>query len=213
MTNERGDEYVTRLAVFIAAIFSIACGSSVEKGAKTPASRGPSAIASRQSDSPSLPPAASNERPEILAIRALYRRINQLVPTCQMHEDDLSGFSLEGGVLRSYRCGDSIPKIVAWYYGETYRNHEEYYLENGRPAFVYTAFERYAGTFGRVIHTDESRFYFAHDRLVRWIDSSGTNVPIESERARARADSVLKEADQVVRRALGDTTALVPRGG
>jgi hypothetical protein len=154
--------------------------------------------------------------PTIVAIRQAYARINAGLPACKKHEDDLSGFSTEGGVLRSYRCGPDITKIEVWYYGESRRYHEEHYRPAGELAFVYTEDELYDRPIGsdqrvtRVVRRVEERFYFARGQLVQWMDSSRTLVPIASERAHTRGREILHSAAEALRRANGDTTAMVP---
>jgi len=114
----------------------------------------------------------------IQAIRQQYAAINKGVRRYKRVKKELSGFSLEGGEMIAYFDGPAIVKIVATHYGEGGRASEEYYYANGKLIFVFRKDYRYDRPLsGKVVTTQENRFYFHNDGLVRWIDEMGKPVP------------------------------------
>jgi hypothetical protein len=111
-------------------------------------------------------------------IRKQYAAINKRARKYRRVNKELSGFSLEGGKLVAYFDGPAIVKIVATYYGESGRSLEEYYYANEKLIFVFRKEFRYDTPMsGKVVHTYESRFYFANDRLIEWLNSQGRPAP------------------------------------
>ncbi len=114
----------------------------------------------------------------IQSIRQQYAAINKRVSRYRKVKKELSGFSLEGGELIAYFDGPAIVKIVATHYGEGGRATEEYYYAKGKLIFVFRKDYRYDRPMsGKVVATQENRFYFYNDGLVRWIDEMGKPVP------------------------------------
>ena len=123
--------------------------------------------------------AAGPNRPAdpILSIRQQYAAINRKAARYKKVKKELSGYSAEGGELVAYFDGQAIPKIVATYYGEMGRTIEEYYFANGKLIFVYQKVFHYNRPLsGKVVRTEESRFYFNNDQLIRWLDEKGKQV-------------------------------------
>lgn len=101
----------------------------------------------------------------------------------------MSGFSAEGGQSVAYFSGPAIMKIVVTYYGETGRSVEEYYYADGQLTFVFRKESRYSRPLsGKIVSTQEQRFYFRHDELIRWIDADGKEVARGDEYAGKQAD-------------------------
>ena len=111
------------------------------------------------------------------SIRQHYAQINSKLASYRKVKKDLSGFSAEGGELVAYFHGPSIMKMVATYFGETGKATEEFYYWNGRLIFVWRQELRYDKPLsGKVVGKKENRYYFADDKLIRWIDENGKEV-------------------------------------
>ena len=119
----------------------------------------------------------------IPSIRQRYAAINKSVRKYKKVKKELSGFSLEGGELTAYFNGPRIVKITAAYFGESGRAMEEYYYWNEKLIFVFRRDYTYKEPMsGKVSATAANRFYFADDRLIRWIDEKGkVRSSVESE--------------------------------
>ncbi len=131
------------------------------------------------------------------SIRQHYTQINSKVPSYRKVKKNLSGFSAEGGELVAYFHGPSIMKMVATFYGETGRATEEYYYWNGKLIFVFHQESRYDKPLsGKVVGKKENRYYFADDKLIRWIDENGKETdPTESaEREYLKSSKEFSEA-------------------
>ena len=119
----------------------------------------------------------SGEGDVIAAIRKRYATINQNLSKYKQVKKELAGFSTEGGELTAYFEGDAIRKIAAKYYGETGRAFEEYYYWDGELQFVYRKSDTYSEPMsGKVVKTQETRFYFKEDQLIRSLDEKGKRV-------------------------------------
>lgn len=134
-------------------------------------------------------PVQSQTDDPIKAIRDQYAKINKNAAKYKSVKKGLSGFSAEGGELVAYFDGEKIMKMVAKYFGEGGRAVEEYYYKDDRLIFVYRKDSIYDGHMsGKVARTEETRYYFNDDRMVRWIDEKskqvapGTNEYLEKEK-------------------------------
>src|SRR3954470_13951538 len=113
----------------------------------------------------------------IETIRQHYAQINRNAPNYRKVKKNLSGFSAEGGEMIAYFHGPTVTKIAATYRGESGKSTEEFYYWDGKLIFVFRTESRYSKPLsGKVVATSESRFYFANDQLIRWIDESGKQV-------------------------------------
>jgi hypothetical protein len=111
-------------------------------------------------------------------IRSRYTQINKNLSRYRKVKKELSGYSAEGGALEAYFDGDSIRKIVANHYGESGRAVEEFYYWDERLIFVFRKDFRYDKPLsGRTVSSQENRFYFDNNRLIRWIGENGKQIP------------------------------------
>ena len=132
-------------------------------------------------------------------IRQHYTDINKNARLYRRVKKNLSGFSTEGGQLVAYFHGPSIMKMVATFLGESGKATEEYYYWNGRLIFVFRTEDRYDKPLsGKVVEKKESRFYFTDDKLLRWIDESGKQVPSESNLYTEKQNEYLKGSKDLV---------------
>jgi hypothetical protein len=135
----------------------------------------------------------------IQSIRQQYAVINKRVAKYKKVKKQLSGFSLEGGELVAYMDGPAVVKIVATHYGEGGKAVEEYYYQNGRLIFVYRKDSIYDRPMsGRVVRTEENRFYFSNDRLIRWIDGSARQVNPDTSEYRQKQNEILETSTKFV---------------
>ena len=131
----------------------------------------------------------------IRLIRRQYAAINKRVARYRKVKKELSGFSLEGGELVAYFDGPAIVKLVANYYGESGQALEEYYFQNEQLIFVFRKESTYNRPLsGKVVHTDEDRFYFANDRLLQWLNGSGRPAPNGIADYQQKQDEYLESA-------------------
>jgi len=120
------------------------------------------ALTSRQAEGP------------IASIRQHYAQINGNAAKYRKVKKELTGFSTEGGTLLAYLDGPNIMKIAATFYGETGRTNEEYYYWNGKLIFVLRRESTYSKPLsGKIVRTNENRFYFKDGQMIRWIDENG----------------------------------------
>ena len=118
----------------------------------------------------------------IPSIRQRYAAINKSLAKYRKVRKDLAGFSAEGGQLVAYFKGQSIMKIAATYYGEGGRTVEEYFYWEDKLIFAFRKDLKYSRPLsGKVVSTEENRFYFNGDELIMWIDGSGKEVARGSE--------------------------------
>jgi hypothetical protein len=135
----------------------------------------------------------------IQSIRQQYAAINQRQGRYKKVKKELSGFSLEGGDLIAYFDGAAIVKIVANHYAEGGKVTEEYYYWNGKLIFVFRKDQRYNKPLsGKVVRTEENRFYFENDRLIRWLNETGKQVPSGADEYAQNQDEYLKTSTKFV---------------
>jgi outer membrane lipoprotein-sorting protein len=144
-------------------------------------------------------PHVPQEAATIESIRQQYAATNKKIRRYRKVKKDLSGFSTEGGELVAYFDGPSITKMVANYYGESGKALEEYYYSDGKLIFVYRKDFNYTTHMsGKVGSTQESRFYFADDKLIRWLDDKSKQVPSSNSEYQTKQDEYLKNSKDLM---------------
>lgn len=134
-----------------------------------------------------------SDQAAIASIRQQYAAINKRLGRYRQVRKELSGFSLEGGELVAYFDGQSVVKIVANHYGESGSAFEEYYYVGGKLIFVFRKDQTYDRPLsGKVVRTEESRFYFESDRLIRWIGEKGKQVSLGTDEAQQKLKDYLE---------------------
>ncbi len=145
------------------------------------------------------PAHASAAADEIAAIRSRYATINKNLKSYRQVKKEISGYSAEGGELVAYFDGDAIKKIVAQHFGETGKAVEEYYFWNNELMFVFRRESKYDRPLsGKVIATEENRFYFSAGRLIRWIDGKGKQVSASDSAYAGKQSEYLNFAKEFV---------------
>lgn len=133
----------------------------------------------------------------VQTIRQQYAAINKGLARYKKVKKKLSGFSVEGGELVAYLDGPAVVKIVANNYGEGGKSTEEYYYSKGKLIFVYRKDSKYDRPMsGKVVRTEENRFYFDNDRLIRWINEAGKQVPSGNAGYQQKQDEYLQTSNK-----------------
>ena len=124
----------------------------------------------------------------ILRVRAHFAQIERERSNYRCRTVSLEGFSAEGGGLEACYAGGRLRKLTAIYLGESGRGQEEYYFWNDSLEFLLRKTEHYSEPLsGKVVSTDEDRFYWHGDRLVRWLNLQQRSQSLGSTEA-ARQD-------------------------
>lgn len=109
---------------------------------------------------------------------------------------ELEGFSAEGGELEACSDGEHLRKLTARYYGEGGMTTEEFYIWNDRLEFLFRRSETYTEPLsGIVAATEEHRFYWLNDQLIRWVGPGQQKRKVDSPEASTHAT----EAQMTVR--------------
>jgi hypothetical protein len=133
----------------------------------------------------------------IETIRKQYAAINRGARRYKKVKKELSGFSLEGGELIAYFHGSAIVKIAAKHFGEIGKASEEYYYRNGKLIFVLSKDSRYDMPMsGKVVSTQENRFYFQNDRMLRWVNEDGKQVAPTTDEFKQKQDEYLESSSK-----------------
>lgn len=132
-------------------------------------------------DAPETTEEAPKTEEEIIAdIREKFEAINQNSASYQAKTMELTGESTEGGELKAYYQNEALQKAVATYYGEMGKLTEEYYFSEGHVFFVFTQQQAYDQPMymegSKVVKTEEHRYYFHNNKLIRWLDPNKEKV-------------------------------------
>lgn len=145
----------------------------------------------------------------VQTIRQQYAAINRGLARYKKVKKKLSGFSLEGGDLVAYFDGPAVVKIVANHYGEGGKATEEYYYSKGKLIFVYRKDYHYDKPMsGKVVRSEENRFYFDKDRLIRWINEAGKEVSAGSTEYQQKQDEYVQISNQLLDGARSKNTTI-----
>ena len=118
---------------------------------------------------------------DVASVRREVGRINALKLSTQTR--DRTDLSTEGAqILVGRDAKGAVRKIVAHIFGETGRQDETIYLQNGKPLFVFSVEQRYDQPIGvssrvKVVSRVETRLYFSNGKLIsKRVGSKATKV-------------------------------------
>ncbi|WKV11807.1 hypothetical protein [Marivirga harenae] len=130
--------------------------------------------------------AAFGQTDGITEIKKLYRETQDNKSTYKtLTQDDFENSS-EGGELIAYKDSKEVRLIEASYYGHMGKTEAEFYYLNGQIYFIFLKEFRYnmppteLGYDQDKTTTEESRFYFWDNRMIRWINPDGEYMDTES---------------------------------
>lgn len=136
--------------------------------------------------------AAANGDPRIARIRAWFAATEKAFPKHRVVRKELAEFSSEGGALTAYFAGDSLAKMDANLYVENGRVTYDFYVHDDSTYFVSHIIGKYSLSMdGRIIHRVQYRMYFDHDTLIKWIDTTGRELPVQGQPAIDEATKAL----------------------
>lgn len=109
---------------------------------------------------------------QIAAIRTKVSAINKSAPRYTKKTKDVEDISLEGTEATFFSSKNTLKKVTAKMYGESYRATGEFYFEFGKLIFAFIKHNQYDTQIGlekapKIVKTEERRFYFNDDGLVR----------------------------------------------
>lgn len=110
-------------------------------------------------------------------IRKQYININAENDSYTVKEINIYDESAEGSELAGCYYKGELKKIIGWYYGETGKALYEYYFSDNNFFFVYSKQfnytppieEPYLWDSNKIASTEENRWYFDNQQLIRWI--------------------------------------------
>ena len=132
--------------------------------------------------------ALASDDPRIARIRAWYAATEKALPSNRVVRRDLAGLSSHGAVLTAYFAGDTLRKLNGVAYQENGKSTDDLYLRNDTVYYVSHIVGKYSLSMdGRLTHRVQYRMYYDRDSLIRWIDTTGKDLPVTSEAAVAQA--------------------------
>lgn len=135
-------------------------------------------------------------------IREEYKKINSDT-NLVMIEKDLTGLSTEGGVLFSFYDNVGLRKSVLTFYGEMGKKVDEYYFKEGKLIFLFTQESHYNQPIYiedgfKIERTEENRYYFCDERLVRWIDAEKKMRDIYADESKSISSEIINNAAAIL---------------
>ena len=129
----------------------------------------------------------ASDDPRIARIRKWYAATEKALPSNRVVRRDLAGLSSHGAVLTAYFAGDTLRKLNGVAYQENGKSTDDLYLRNDTVYFVSYIVGKYSLSMdGRITHRVQYRMYYDGDTLIRWIDTTGKELPVKSDAANAQ---------------------------
>ncbi len=151
---------------------------------------------------------AASDDPRIARIRGWYLAAEKSLSRSRVVRRDLAEFSSQGGALTAYFSGDTLTKLDANFYVERGRVTDDVWLRDDSVYFVSHIVGKYDRSMdGRISHRVQYRLYVAHDTLIRWIDTTGEQLPLQNPAAGAEATRALGLARVLMRCATSEGPA------
>lgn len=142
-------------------------------------------------------------------IRREYKAIRDAMPTYSKQNIEVSGYSTDGSVATVYRDNNSsIRLIISRLYGESGKVIEEFYYKDGNLFFAFSQSHQYNAPYSvteeiakdisspaydpeKTVVT-ENRYYFANNRMIRWLDRDKNPVNSDTDRFRKTGKDVIE---------------------
>jgi len=144
-----------------------------------------------------------NEGESIKKIREEYKIINSDT-SYLIIEKDLEDLSTEGGTLVSYYKKNILKKAVILIYGEMGKKTMEYYYKNGNVIFVFVKEYFYDSPIYdegfKISYTDDNRYYFHQNKLIKWIDDKRVNRNIYDVKSLQIGTEIINDAVNIINR-------------
>jgi hypothetical protein len=100
--------------------------------------------------------------------------------------------------MTAYFSGKQVVKIAATFYGETGRSTVDFYFHEDKLIFIFQKRFNYSKPMsGKIISTEEDRFYFNDDNLIKWLDGK-KNRNVSDEEANETKTNLLDEAKKLI---------------
>jgi hypothetical protein len=127
---------------------------------------------------------AARDDPRIARIRKWYAATEKALPRNRVVRRDMAGLSSHGAVLTAYFAGDTLKKLSGVAYQENGKSTDDLYLRDDTVYYVSHIVGKYSLSMdGRITHRVQYRMYYDRDTLIRWIDTTGKELPVKSEAA------------------------------
>lgn len=137
--------------------------------------------------------AATGDDPRIARIRAWFAAAEKSLPASRVVRRDLAEFSSQGAVLTAFFTGDTLTKLNGNFYEEGGRATDDFYVHDDSVYFVSHIVGKYSLSMdGRLIHRVQYRMYYDRDSLIRWIDTTGKQLPLKTVAADSEATHDLR---------------------
>ncbi len=141
----------------------------------------------------------------IKEIKYQYSAIKSALPQMKKDTIELQDMSSEGGEAIVYKdASGHIRLITTELFGEMGKVIEEYYFNNDSLIFVYSEYHKYnapmyVDSFNpKKTNVSKDRFYFSHDKLIRWIGPKNKQVSQGGEYA-DKEKEILEFCDKLVK--------------
>lgn len=151
-----------------------------------------------------------SENEVINDIRSKFKIINNNCNSYEKVDKDLMGHSTEGGNIKAFYDKTDLKKIIAYYYGETGKVINEYYLWDDKVFFIFTRNFVYNSPITMTINDPsigleaydesktkikENRYYFSKNKLIQWMDPDKKKVNRESKEFLDKQTELLEDIE------------------
>ncbi|WPL16399.1 hypothetical protein Thiowin_01353 [Thiorhodovibrio winogradskyi] len=159
----------------------------------------------------------ANRKLGIPFIRGEYQSIREALPRLATEQADILDLSTEGGEAKAFRDPDGRIRLIELeLYFDTGMTREEFYFSEGFLIFVLRARHQYNAPFylgqqeadamdleafdAEKTSITEDRFYFQHDRMIRWLDDDRNVMVAESSSFKDNARDLQQRAHDLMSR-------------
>lgn len=143
----------------------------------------------------------------INAIKKEYAEINSKTAAYDKVEKDVFGQSAEGGIIIAYYDNKDLKKVITTFYGETGKAVTEYYFNKDGLFFAFNIKYFYDKPMyiegSKIASTEENRYYFLKNQLLKWLDKNKKSVNPNSKEYQDEAKYLLEDVVGV-KKTLGD---------
>jgi hypothetical protein len=147
-------------------------------------------------------PPPGTEEEAVKDIRMHYAAVNSQTSWLESVEFKSKGWGGSGEMVEAYLYEGQVRKIKVTQPLKSGLHVEEYYFWLKRLIFCFTGKAANAGQSSDTPMTDVERYYFSRDKLIRWLDYSGQQVPPTEKRFQERRKEILKKAKDLSTKAL-----------
>jgi hypothetical protein len=145
---------------------------------------------------------SQTEEELVKSIREWFTATNSGLSSYDLTEKEVSDESTEGGAMKAYYQNKELKLLHCEFFGEMGNIVEDYYYNSGNLYFVFSVRTTYSAPVYEEVEktttSEENRYYFNNEKMIRWLDKDKVKVDVNSEDFKTMGQSIFDESKRLL---------------